>query len=195
MKRRTLLAGCGAGLASALAGCAGAIRSLEFAYVEQRDPESDPTSGSDSDPDPGVVIEVGVMATTNVQGEKSDFYEVTAAGYTCEGRRVCQVDVGHVPDDSSQEDPVTATLRCPTVPDGIALGARTGPCKGGVATFPWAVHGEETGWTVNNFDRECSDRFPPERLCRSIGKTRGPGKVATDGDDDPGNGTDTGDGA
>ncbi|PSQ16865.1 hypothetical protein BRD00_09840 [Halobacteriales archaeon QS_8_69_26] len=183
MRRRTLLAGVAAGAASALAGCSGAIRELRFSYVTQEETES------------GVRLEVGVSATTNVQGEKSDFRDVTAVGYTCEGRRVCFAEIGLVPGEASDEDPVVTTMECGTRPDAIALGARTGPCNEGVANFPWALYRERDGWIVNGFDRQCKEKLPPERVCESIGKTRGPGGViATGTPGEDGNETDSGSG-
>lgn len=183
MKRRTLLAGVAAGAASTLAGCGGAIRELRFSGVSHRETES------------GVEVEVRVAATTNVQGEESDFREVTAVGYTCEGRRVCFTEVGFVPGEASDEDPVTATMECTTRPDAIALGARTGPCDEGVANYPWALYREEDGWIINGFDRQCKEKLPPEHVCESIGKTRAPGTVVATGTPGDGNESDAGDGA
>jgi len=178
MKRRTLLAGVATGVAASLAGCGGAIRELRFSYVSHRETES------------GVDVEVGVSATTNVRGEESDFREVTAVGYTCEGRRVCFSEVGFVPGEASDEDPVVTTMECETPPDAVALDAKTGPCDEGVANYPWALYREEDGWIVNGFHRRCKEKLPPERVCDAIGETRAPRTVIATGTPGEGNGTD-----
>jgi len=189
MKRRTLLAGCGAGLASALAGCAGAIRRLEFADVSHRE------TGDDGETRGEVVVEMDLYATTNVEGRLADFHDVSVAGFTCDARQVGQTEVGIVPGSATQNDPVRARMVCETVPDGITLDAERGPCERGVVSYGWAVYtGEE--WTLNGFERKCDELLPPERICTAIGKERPPGPVQsvwneTDGNETVANGTDT----
>lgn len=173
MKRRSLLAGVGAGLASALAGCSGAIRRLEFVDVSHRETED------------GVEVEMGIYATTNVEGDLADFESVSVAGFTCDARLVGQQEVGHVPKDATRNDPVRATMVCETLPDAMTLDATVGPCQRGVATYGWAVYtGEE--WTLNGFKRNCGEQLPPERICSAIGKERPPGPVQSDGDESGG---------
>lgn len=182
MKRRTLLAGCGAGLASALAGCAGAIRRLEFADVSHR-------ARDDERDDETVVVEMDLYATTNVEGRLADFHDVSVAAFTCDARQVGQTEVGTVPGSTTLDDPVRAEMVCETVPDGITLDAERGPCERGVVSYGWAVYtGEE--WTLNGFKRKCDELLPPRRICRAIGKERPPGPVRAVWNETDGNGTD-----